>query len=59
MSADGRDLLDPLKREFRFLEESECVMASLVPSGCLGEKFPFRRISLNDAGLTIDTYNRL
>jgi hypothetical protein len=34
-------------------------MASLVLSDCLGEKFSFRRIPLNDAGFTIDKYYRL
>jgi hypothetical protein len=37
----------------------ECVMASLVPSDCLGERFPCRHIPLNDMGFTIDTYTRL
>lgn len=37
----------------------ECTMASLVPSDCLGERFPCRHIPLNDAGFTIDTYDRL
>jgi hypothetical protein len=37
----------------------ECTMASLVPSDCLGERFPCRHIPLNDAGFTIDTYTRL
>jgi hypothetical protein len=37
----------------------ECVMASLVPSDYLGERFPCRHIPLNDAGFTIDTYTRL
>ena len=37
----------------------ECVMTSLVPADCLGERFPCRHIPLNDAGFTIDTYYRL
>jgi hypothetical protein len=37
----------------------ECVMASLVPPDCLGERFPCRHIPLNNAGFTIDTYDRL
>ena len=37
----------------------ECVMTSLVPADCLGEKFPCRHIPLNTAGFTIDTYYRL
>lgn len=37
----------------------ECVMTSLVPPDCLGEKFPCRHIPLNEAGFTIDTYYRL
>lgn len=37
----------------------ECVMTSLVPADCLGEKFPCRHIPLNEAGFTIDTYYRL
>jgi hypothetical protein len=94
MRSDGRDLLDVLKKEFRFVEEGgyrnspsaqwrpqfvfqdsptclnfdrtkalqpchECVMASLVPADCLGERFPCRHIPLNDMGFTIDTYTRL
>lgn len=38
---------------------SECVMTSLVPADCLGEKFPCRHITLNKAGFTADTYYRL
>jgi hypothetical protein len=37
----------------------ECVMTSLVPADCLGEKFPCRHIPLNNAGFSIDTYYRL
>jgi hypothetical protein len=37
----------------------ECVMTSLVPADCLGEKFPCRHIPLNQAGFTMDTYYRL
>lgn len=37
----------------------ECVMTSLVPSDCLGERFPCRQIALNEAGFSIDTYCRL
>lgn len=37
----------------------ECVMASLVPPDCLGERFPCRHIALNKDGYTIDTYCRL
>ena len=37
----------------------ECVMTSLVPADCLGEKFPCRHIPLNEAGFSIDTYYRL
>jgi hypothetical protein len=37
----------------------ECVMTSLVPADCLGEKFPCRHITLNEAGFSIDTYYRL
>lgn len=34
-------------------------MTSLVPSDCLGERFPCQHIPLNEAGFTIDTYYRL
>lgn len=37
----------------------ECVMASLVPADCLGERFPCRHIPLNEAGFSIYTYYRL
>jgi hypothetical protein len=37
----------------------ECVMTTLVPADCLGERFPCRHIPLNEAGFTIDTYYRL
>ena len=37
----------------------DCVMTTLVPADCLGEKFPCRHIPLNEAGFTIDTYYRL
>ena len=37
----------------------DCVMTTLVPDDCLGERFPCRHIPLNDAGFTIDTYYRL
>jgi len=37
----------------------DCVMITLVPADCLGEKFPCRHIALNKAGYTIDTYYRL
>ena len=37
----------------------ECVMTSLIPADCLGERFPCRHIPLTDAGFTIDTYYRL
>jgi hypothetical protein len=36
-----------------------CVMTTLVPADCLGEKIPCRHIPLNQAGFTIDTYYRL
>jgi hypothetical protein len=38
---------------------SECVLISLVPVDCRGEKIPCRHIALNAAGFTIDTYYRL
>ncbi len=37
----------------------ECMITSLVPADCLGEKFPCRHIPLNEAGFTLDTYYRL
>ena len=37
----------------------DCVMTTLVPADCLGEKFPCRHIALNEAGFTVDTYYRL
>ena len=37
----------------------ECVLSSLVPSDCMGERFPCQHITLNDAGFTLDTYYRL
>jgi hypothetical protein len=37
----------------------ECVLTTLVPADCLGDKFPCRHIPLNEAGYSIDTYYRL
>ena len=37
----------------------DCVLTTLVPADCLGEKFPCRHIPLNEAGFTVDTYYRL
>lgn len=37
----------------------ECTMTSLVPSDCVGERFPCRHIPLNGEGFTLDTYTRL
>lgn len=38
---------------------TDCVMTSLVPSDCLGERFPCRHIPLDNSGFSIDTYSRL
>ena len=37
----------------------ECVMTSLVPLDCQGERFPCQHIPLNASGYTVDTYYRL